>query len=348
VAFGYPASNNTFVPSFDATGKLVVSYSRNPKDFPINKYAVITPVKRSVGYYLKINVDMAGKVVDSNLADKLWHDGNDAPQMSWGSESFQFVNYSTLRYANGFRLGYKAIDQADWQIVASHAAIHAQQAMTDRTQVAATILTNNSNYASGHTGTATAIAGGKFNAGSSATPYLKIGLLAAAQTINADTLGVVQPKDLLVVMNPNTAKGIAVSNELMDAFKQSPFAWPWVVEGKEVVGENALWGLPPTLYGFPTVVENTVKSTNLKGASVSSSYVIPDGDVYLLTRKEGLVNNAAPEAGSFSSLHFFMYEEMTVETKDDPDNRRTVGRIVEDYTCQLVAPLSSYRITAAI
>jgi predicted transcriptional regulator len=40
----------------------------------------------------------------------------------------------------------------------------------------------------------------------------------------------------------------------------------------------------------------------------------------------------APFGGpNFSAITGFMYEEMSTETKKDKDNRRTSGRVVEDY-----------------
>src|SRR5579859_7667319 len=120
----YPGGFNTFVPSFDATGNLVVEFSRNPKDFALNQYITLTPVKKSVGYFLRITAEQAARVINSALlTDFVWPDGNDAPNGAWGTEAFQFFPYNTTRYAFPFRLGYKAVEQADWKILASHAAI---------------------------------------------------------------------------------------------------------------------------------------------------------------------------------------------------------------------------------
>ena len=46
----YPSGTNTYLPSFDATGNMIVSFSRNVKDFALNKYVTITPVTKSTGY----------------------------------------------------------------------------------------------------------------------------------------------------------------------------------------------------------------------------------------------------------------------------------------------------------
>jgi hypothetical protein len=41
----------------------------------------------------------------------------------------------------------------------------------------------------------------------------------------------------------------------------------------------------------------------------------------------------------------FMLEEMTVETRQDPDNRLTKGRVVEDYATVMTAPVSGFLFT---
>jgi hypothetical protein len=51
---------------------------------------------------------------------------------------------------------------------------------------------------------------------------------------------------------------------------------------------------------------------------------------------------------SFSTAHVFAHEEMTTETKDDVDNRRTLGRVVENYDVQIVAPATGYVLTAVL
>lgn len=341
MAAGFPSGTNTYVPSYEASGHMIVSYSRNPKDFPINEYVTLTPVKKSTGYYLKITAEQAARVLHADLSDHIWHDGNDAPSDNAGAESFEFKPFLTERYEYGFKLGYKAQDQADWKILSSHSAIQAQQAMTARTVLALSKLTNTSNYDSSHTATATALAGGKWDAGAAATPYLKDSLLAAAQVVHKDTLGVVGPKDLVLVLNPVAARKIATSEELMDQFKQAPFTKDWVTQSEN---RNARWGLPEYIYGFKVVVEDVVKVTSAKGATKATSYAMSDTIALLVARPGGLVGTEG--SASFSTGHIFTYEEMTVEQKDDPDSRRTRGRIVDDFGVEIVAPASGFVFTA--
>lgn len=343
MAAAYPSGFNTFVPSFDASGHIVVAYSRNPKDFSVTQYTTITPVKRSIGYYLRITAEQAARMLQSNGADRIWADGQEAPHTNSRLESFNFVPFNTLRYVYDFALGYKTQEQADWKILASHAAISAQNAMTFRTQFALGVLTTSGNYDTGHVQTATAWGGGKWNAGTVSNPYIKRGLLAAAYKINQDTLGAVGPRDLILVMSPNTAQTIAATEELQDAFKQSSYTPQWY-KGEEV--KAGRWGLPEYLWGFKVIVEDCQMVTSTKSSTKVIAPALADGTVLLLARPGGLTSMEG--ASSYSTGHFFSYEEMTVETKDDPDNRRTSSRLVDDFDFQVVAPSSGCVLTACI
>jgi hypothetical protein len=341
MAAQYPSGTNTFVPQFDASGQLVVAFSRNPKDFPLNQYVTITPVKKGQGYFLKITPEQAARILNTDLSENVWHDGNDAPNMSWGNESFQFVKYETERYAYGFRMGWKTTEQADWKIVASHAAISAQRAMTGRAYVAITTLTTTSNYSASHFGTATSVGGGKWNAGTVAAPYIKKTILAALKVINQDTLGVVGPRDIILVVNPTLASAMTSSQEIQSLLSNSPFAME-VLKGDEI--KAGRWGLPPFLYGVQVVVDDTVVITSAKLATESIGYALADTTALLVARPGGITS---PEGSvSFSTGHFFVYEEMSVETRDDPDNRRTTGRVIDDWNFSIVAPSSGFVVTS--
>lgn len=339
---GFPSGYNTFVPSFDATGKLVVSFSRNAKDFALNRYVTLTPVKKSIGYYLNITAEQAARVLNTDISDSIWHDGNDAPHGEWGVESFNFLPFATQRFVFPFRLGYKAVDQADWNIIASHAAIAAQQAMTARTLRVLTLATNQANYAATHVNTATALGGAFWSAGTPTSPAIRKGLLAAAEQIQIDTLGKVKPKDLCLVLSPDAAIKASSSSEVSDYLKNSPFALAQV--RGDAPNQNGEWGLPDTLYSIKIVVEDAVRvPTHKNAANVSRAYILGNNQAVLCARPGELVGfEGSP---SFGSFHIMAYEEMSVEQRDDPDNRRVLGRVVDDYDVQFVAPASAYLIT---
>lgn len=339
---GYPSGTNTFIPSFEASGKLQVEFSRNPKRFAVNKYIKVKPVKRDIGYYLTITAEEAARVINSNLADFVWSDGQEAPLGNDNNESFNYSKYATKRYAFPFNMGQKAVEQADWDIIASHARIAAQKAMTARTLNICTVMTTSGNWGS-NTDTATNLGGGLLDAATSSTPYIKKTINAVAEAILKATIGVATRDDLIMVMNPHTASLIGQSQEIIDHLKQSPFALAQI--RGDVPSQSGQWGLPDTLYGVKVVVEDAVRVTSKKGATKATTYCLPNQDVIFLTRPEGLMGSEG--VPDFSTIQLFSYEDMTVENKRDPDNRRELGRVVDDYDVQLVAPASGYLVTSA-
>lgn len=340
----FPGASNTFVKDHRATGNLVVSFSRNPNKFAFARYAQYHNVKKDQGYYLRITAENAARVVGSSLSEFVWPDGADAPRRNSGTESFAFVDYKTTRYAPDFTLGYKSRDQADWDIQGLETSMHTQQAMTIRGVALATALQTTGNWDSTHIldvddGT-TDVPGNtdSWELSTSQRQDIKRSINRGRTLIHQDTLGVVQGSDLNLVMNPYTAQKIGESQEIIDFVKQAPDSWK-MIQG-ELSGLNSQWGMPDKLYGVPVVVDDTVKVTTARGATTQTkSYTLDNGKAFLIARPGGL----APEAVSgptFATVMGFFYEEMTVETKDDPDNRRVNGRVVDDFVFELAAPAS--------
>lgn len=335
----FPSGYNTFIRDHDASNKMVVDFARNISKFALNKYVQIVPVKKVAGYFLRMTVEEAGRILHSDLRNFLWYDGQEAPTGVDGTESFDYLPFTCTRYAYPFQLGNLTVDQASWNIVAQHASIKARQAMTARTQLCITQLTTAGNYDASHVIDVTTLAGntGKWAVSTTARQDIKRSLQAAAEIILDDTLAAVEPEDLVIVINSALAAQLTQCQEIADYIKASPEALAQV--RGELSGSNTLYGLPDKLYGFPVIVEKTRKVTSVKGAAtVSRSQILPTATPLMVARPGGLVGVA--DAPNFSTCVLFALEEMTTETKVDADNRRTTGRVVENVTAAVVAPTS--------
>lgn len=344
----FPASHNVFVQDHEASGKLVVDFSRNPSEFAVAKYTQIAPVKAVAGYYMEMTVEEAGRILNADLADFAWPDGQEAPSDWDGTESFRFRDFRTRRYKYGAQMGDLTIDQASWDIVAQHSAIKAQQAMTARTQLAVTALTTAGNYDSTHTSAVASISGntGTWAASTTARQDIRRSLNHAANVIRKDTLGAVKPNQLMVVMSPGCAKEIAESQEIVDYIKGSPDAYAATKGELADQNKNSAYGLPPKLYGYDIIIEDAVKVTSRKGATKATSFVLSDSTPFMCARIGGL--EGLYGAPSFSTCTIFMLEEMTTETKKDADNRLTKIRVVENYAVVMTAPVSGFLFTSAV
>lgn len=340
-----PGGSNTYIPSTEATNNLIVDFSRNVNDFALNRYCQIVPVTKDVGRYIKMTVEEAGRLL--NDADDIWQDGDDAPHFRGETESFEFLPYETTRRAKGFRIGAKAASQAAWDILAQHGRIKAQRMMTRRTAVVIGEATTSGNYDSAHTSAVSSITGnsGKWDVSTTARQDIRRSLRVGRDQIRKSTLGAVKLDEIKLVMSPGCAGKIAECQEIVDYLKGSPQALSYI-KGNE--GPNAQYGLPDKLYGTEIVVEDAVKVTSKKGATKVTSYVLGDDTPFLCSRPGGLVSEGGSENPRFSTICLFMYEEMTVESKHDVDNRVNKGRVVEDYACEMTAAIAGYLFTAAV
>jgi hypothetical protein len=342
----HPGAFNTYVQDHAASGHLVVDFSRNIQDFALNQYVKIIPSEKMTGLWLEMTLEEAARVI-GNDEDHSWADGADRPSLhsNDGTESFNFLEYRTDRKEYGFRLGNLTVGQASWDIVSQHARVKAQQAMTARTVHVLSLITASGNYPTGHSSAAASIAGntGTWAASTSSRQDIQRSLNFAAKKINIATLGVVKKKDLICVISPDVATEIAECQEIVEMLKGSRHTEPYITGD---LWSNSEWGLPPTLYGVNLVVEDTVRVTTRKGGTQTKEYALNDDKAMLLARPGALEGMyGSPE---FSSASMFMFSDMEVWTKDDRDNERTNGSIIDNRVAKFTSPVSSFLFSDVI
>jgi hypothetical protein len=350
--FSFSAANNTYIPTFnaEASGALIVSYARDPKRFAVNRYSQVTKVDKQQGKYIRLNPFDQNRLLTTDGSDAVWADGADRPINS--DVQFEYPLYSTFRRSLGFHVGDLAATQAAWDVVAAKAQVVASRMMGIQTSVALNAaITGLAANTGGTTSAAYNAIGlnGKWNAGYNDTGaanthnYLRTGVQAVLSAITLNSNAVVDAQDLIAIMNPTTAIAIAKSNEVTDTVKQSPFA----VESLRNDKNFSLWGLPSSLFGVgEVIVETTVQNAsnpNVNGTG-TMSFVMPDGDVLFVARPGGIEGSM----GSYSTLHGYFVEEMTVETWNDPINRREIGSVTSDFTYVVAAPQTGYLVTGVI
>ncbi len=346
----YPVGPNTYVPSMseskEATGAMQIEFSRNPNDFSFNRYIRVRPVNAISGLYLYIPPGAAARVLNADNSDFRWPRGQVAPTGNWNTQGFQFLPYITERFAPTFQIDHDAVDQASWDVIAVNSRMAAQQAMTGRTVRGTTCLTNATLWG-GNTGTAASLTtdgSGVLSASTTTTLRVKSLFQNVAKAILKATIGVVRPKDIIAVMNPNTATLIANSPELVQHFIQSQFAEGQVRGDYPGAEQGELFGLPPKLYGIKTVIEDAVRvSSDVNAATQVGDFILGDGVIIFVSRPGGLTSAAG--GPDFSTIQCFCKEDMTVWTKYDDDNRLHAGRVVDDTDFRLVAPVSGYYVT---
>lgn len=340
----YPGQSNTYVKDHAASNYLITQFSRNIKDFPLNRYVQYQETKKDTGYYLRLNVEQAGRLKDGTLDKYHWPDSADRPRNHDGTEKFNWVDFRCQRYDYGFLLGWKSRDQAGFDLQDVELANQAQLGMTGRTRRIHQALENTALWDASHIADVVVdIPGntGRWDQSTTGRSDIKRSINFAHDRIRKDTLAVVKRKaDMQLVMNPATAQRVGESQEMIGAFIQSRFALNQFT-GEETTYDD--YGLPSKLYGVDVVVEDTVMVTSQRdAAAVVHADVCADGTVYLLSRPGGLVSKAN-NGPNFSTVMCLMYEDMTTETLDDTNNRRTEGHVVDDTAEELVAPVSGFK-----
>lgn len=323
---------NTFVPSTNAlaTGALQVEFTRAVNTFPITKYAQIVPTQQMTGYYLRLDSDDNVRVTDTN--EFAWPLGNDRPVGKMNQHDF--VSFTCNRFAYPFYIPNETVKQAAWDVVAQHARAKAQLAMTARSMRTATALTTTAtfNAVGNYYADGTAISGGAWT--TSTTNIIQKGIQTALQRISFATGGAVRGEtDIMMVISPTIANALSQTQEVRDYVKNYPAALPFL-QGADTF---AKYGLPPNLFGVQVVVDDSVKVTTRKGATPTRSFVYGNSAVFV-SRPGGLVG--VEGSTSFSTVQIFAFEDMTVENWDDPRDRRIEGRVIDNSTSEVVAPVS--------
>lgn len=345
----FTGPQTTYVPNFEASGKLTVNFSRNPKSFAMNSYVQLQPVKQMVGFYRKRTVEEAGRVLNTSLSNFAWPDNADMPR-GLSHESDQYLEYACARYAYRDQLGDQATDQAEYDIFAEYEAQLAQQAMTARTVKVLTALTTTANYPTGHFSAVSSISGvaGKWDASTTARQDIRKSLTHAAELILDDTLAGVDINDLILVLPTTGAKQIALSQEIVDHIKGSPDALAQI--RGELPGRNAIYGLPDKLYGFPVVIEKTRYVTSRKGATRAVSQALTSTSALMVSRPGGLVGVAG--APTFSTCSVFVYEkdggDLKVEREHDKWNKYTKLAVIDNFVAKVTAGESGFLFTSTV
>ena len=338
--YGIGGGLNTFVPTFSAaTGQIQIEFTRSVNRFPITQYAQIVPVQQMSGYYLRIDEEETARVV--NAQDLQWPLGEDRP--TGINSDIDWTQFTCARYQSSFGIPQETARQAQWDVVASHARIAAAKMMTHRCLRMAAQLTDSNNYTAGsnYFANGSALVSSASIASGDGVQVL---IRAAIEKIVQNTVGVVSAKDILLIVNPTTARIMATNDGVRDYVKNTPHALNFL-KGDDTF---AAYGLPQTLFGLGgVVVDDTVRVSTRKGGANTRGFFYGDASapgMVFVSRPGGLVGNEGP---SFSSATIFAYEDMTVETLEDPWNRRVKGSVTDNSATVLTAPLASLYIADA-
>ncbi|MCP4783366.1 MAG: hypothetical protein GY903_01160 [Fuerstiella sp.] len=328
-------ANNAFVPSHASSKRMMVDYSRNIKKFALNQYIQVVPVDEGKGYYLEMDHEEAGRIVNDGK-EFAWPDGAPAPSGNPHQREFEFKIFQTHREAYPYALGDKGLKQASFPLLDATAAANGQKAMTRRTKDVCDMFTTTGNHIAAHVIDVSTLSTGTWGQSTTQRQTIKKSIRTLQELMLDATLAAIEEEDLILVINSALAKTLSESQEIVDYIKRSPVALAQIKGELNKGNANAMYDLPKQLYGINLVVEKTRKVTSKRGATRAVSQVLASGTPFMTARPGSLIGQYG--APSFSGGTCFVFEEMKVETFRDKKNRRTEGRVVDDYAVVATAP----------
>lgn len=353
MAYRSPSATNTFIPSWDST-KVLVQATRNQDEFKLARYIQYVPTKTKWFRYLKLDMDEPARVVATNEFVIAPGQAMDTGPNNIGA--FTFVDSSTLKYSYGWVLPDEAIDQAEWDLRGSQMGIIHQKAMTVRTMKVAAKAQTSSNWPSTNTDMANNLnsGAGKWDTASNDpadTKYLAIKktLDAAALKVVLQTNAVMKYKDLVLVIGPELAMAMGKTSEMYQPTVHSPDAFARQKGDEQFTSE---FGVPSVYAGVKIEVEDAVKVTSRPNVNTGLATSGTRGFVWaaqtpvLMSRKGGIEGKYG--GSPLSTIQLYHYRDMEVFTKDDVDNERKLGRIVDDFSAEIPFGQSGVCIQQAV
>lgn len=346
--YALPGPYNVFVPNAKSSGNLFVDFSRNINDFPLLKYCQPVPVQQTVGIWYQMGLDQRARILDTDLAKYNWADGHERPDSNDGAEYFSELTFRCKRKSYADKIGKMTSEQAAWDERDRRSRALAQLAMTARTAAVISTLTTSGNWDSSHVAdlSGSPITGvtGNWAASTSARLAIKRTLNYIKQKILLDTRGAVKSKDLLIVMGPDTAAQISVSQEIVELVKQNIAGPRFLMNQQEFKKDN--YGLPDRLYDTDYVIEDTVRVTTQRGLiTQTASFVLSLGTVLVLHRPSALEGVEGGRSFSTVSLHIYREDDLKLESDSNSWHRLEKIAVTDNFDVNMTAPVSGFLLT---
>lgn len=366
--FSTPGYANTFIPGYAGDGEsqkqFIVGWTLNEEAFAFNAYVTVVGADKPVFYYRKYKSEDFVRVSASDQAMRTWADGADMPKTPAGAR-FTNLLVELRRWGEHDFIGDMSEDYSDigsqipllQKTLASRAmvqrAIDVQAALTTSGEYPSTgtthyyakwgVLANDSTivgsgqtYPTGYFGTA-----GTNTAydGTLDDPLFAKMLNHMMGIIQRRTNSQVQPKDLALVLNPNTAARLAKSREVRAYLAQNAGSLA-VIQGKTPTYNGMMYGLPDPFHGLKVVVDGTTKTTARHDHVNDDAqvYVVADNQISIVARPGAV--SGIPGSRSYGSLVVWQDKKRAMKPKTEPDafNERVKVGLQDMYAVRLVAP----------
>lgn len=341
-----PGAYNVFVPNARSSGNLFVDFSRNINDFACLRYCQPVPVQQAVGLWYQMGLDQRARVTDDDAAKYLWADGTPRPRDQSNDEYFEEKSFRCERRSYSSVIGKMTSEQAAWDEIDRRSRMLAQQAMTIRTNSIISKMIDSTQYPANHVadlsvdGTIPGVVG-NWAESTTARMAIRRSLNHIKNTITLATRAAVNSDDLVLVMSPDTAEQVAVSQEIVEMIKESIVGLHYLKASENFPKDS--YGLPPRLYNTEVIIEKTVKVTSQRGLlTQTAEYVMPAGTVLVAHKPNSLEGVEGGRSFSTCSIHIYRDDDLTVETDDVRWDRLTNVAVTDNFDVNMTAPITGF------
>lgn len=369
-------SERSWLPNWEKTAQLI-GWIRNPDRFRINDWAALRPAKSNIGVYYVLDPNHSRRAISE--AQYNFPEGAARP-ISEVPMRFDMPAYVTQRRAITVPIGRRTINNSAWPQVMINAKSEMSKAMMLMTISSLNVLETNANWTFGSTSnfntfaymaTRGVTATGLFIPGATTTNnYIKTALDYALIQIGLTTGLGINPGDFNVLLSPNAAQQISVTNEMVDFIKQSRYAGPYI-EGKNLGGpdgkrtERYNFSLPSIFHGYNLIVEDTSTVIALPSDDTTvPTFAKSDNSMIIMLKQEvgegDQVGKENEVSENWSTFQIFYYDPdkgsddydergpgglAVLKTFEDNFNERSLVSVQWDNAKILVAPQTGWRIT---
>jgi hypothetical protein len=348
MAFAFPSPTNVFIQGYgnEVQSRLAVEYVRNWKKFPFMDLCTRVQINQPIYLYKRIDPTAQGRVINNPQA-YLFPDGQDLPMNAEESKSpLDYVQVVAERRGYAYKIGNLLQKFSPDDEISRAVNDIGNKAMTEMAIKFWATASLAGNYLTGHTDTASNLGGGTWANATLTNKFIQKTLHAVRRQIDKATYGTVGVDDLVLVVGPELADVMGRCQEIADGFPRQE-GWDRYLQFEVFKQQRALYGLPPVLYGFTLMVDNTLKTiTKPLASSVTTSFLPTPDSAYVMTKAGFMKGENGSQAFSSYGLFEVNGEELRVEVLDEPIHERKIIKATTMYTIEPVGKEGSFLVTS--
>lgn len=310
-----------------ALSNLLVDLSRDRARKPLNTISPALTVDKLSNYFWKLEDYEAFRI--SNIDDDAFPAKKGAGEPAGMEMKSDTDTYQCKQYALKSDIPYLMAQNADFDIERRKSELVYHNLYWRKAKRTIALLSSTADMNNG-------ASGGVWTASSTTNKYIQKAIQDAVQAINLATYSCLDPGNLWLLINPNVAKDIAQSPEMIELIRYQ--AGDRFLQGLSPFSNAPGYGVPAVLFGVNVMVCEFAFNSAKEGASDSAAYML--GNTVAV-----LINSEPPGLQTMNTITTFEFQPPTVMTFDIPWEHRRSLQVLNTYDIKVTAKNSGRIIT---